>query len=185
MIWFEAEDANHIMWSISWDKSQKSYFNVGAKGPELGDGNHNNIDNRYDLYHYDFNLYTLINEAFPCLNSMIDRCSSQNGIVGAIKMNCEAQSSTEPPGRGPNDLSTNWTAIFLISLVLVRLMYGWCTLNIMDKLGEHCYRFNRIFSNPQKLVLLQTFPPTAYLNLLLEIINSVLSDKSIKLNKLY
>ena len=95
-----------------------------GKGPELGDGNHNNIDNRYDLYHYDFNLYTLINEAFPCLNNIIDRCSSQNGIFGAIKMNCQVQSSTEPPGRGTNDLPTNWTAVFLISLVLVRLMYG-------------------------------------------------------------
>ena len=91
MIWFQAEDVNHIMRfnAISWDKSQKAYFNVGAKGPEHGDGIHNHIDNRYDLYYYDLNLYALINEAFPCLNDIIDRCGSQNGILGAIKMNCK------------------------------------------------------------------------------------------------
>ena len=75
--------------TIIWDKSQKAYFNVGGKGPEHGDGIHNHIDNRYDLYYYDLNLYSLVYEAFPCLNEIIDRCGSQNGILGAIKMNCK------------------------------------------------------------------------------------------------
>ena len=108
---------------IIWEKSQKAYFNVGAKGPELGDGNSNNIDNRYDLYHYDFNLYTLINEAFPCLNDIIDRCGSQNGILGTIKMNCKFQGSTDSPVRGP--MGPNWFAIFITLLVLVRFGPRW------------------------------------------------------------
>ena len=67
---------------------EKAYFNVAGKGPEHGDGIHNHIDNRNDLYYYDLNLYALVYEAFPCLNEIIDRCGSQNGIFGEIKMNC-------------------------------------------------------------------------------------------------
>ena len=67
---------------------KKAYFNVGGKGPEHGDGIHNHIDNRNDLYYYDLNLYALVYEAFPCLNEIIDRCGSQNGILADIKMNC-------------------------------------------------------------------------------------------------
>jgi hypothetical protein len=71
-----------------WAIGVQAYFNVGAKGPEHGDGIHNHIDNRNDLYYYDLNLYALINEAFPCLNNIIDRCGSQNDVLGDLKMNC-------------------------------------------------------------------------------------------------
>ena len=65
--------------------------------------------------------------------------------------------------------------------------------NSMDKLGEHCHKLNKVLpsscrTNFKKIVrptLLQTFQPIEYLNLLLETMNSVLSDKSIKLNKFY
>ena len=106
-----------------WAVGVQAYFNVGGKGPEHGDGIFNHVNNRYDLYHYDPNLYALINEAFPCANDIIDRCGSQNGIFGDIKMNCKAQGSTDPPVRGPT--GPNWPAIFITLLVLLRIGPKW------------------------------------------------------------
>ena len=60
----------------------------------------------------------LINEAFPCLNEIIDRYGDQNGILGAMTTNCKDQGSTNFPVRGL--IGPNWFAIFIILSVLVR-----------------------------------------------------------------
>ena len=51
-----------------------------------------------DLYYYDYPLYSLIYEAFPCTNDIIDRCGNQGNIHGNIPMNCNGGG-----GGGPID----------------------------------------------------------------------------------
>ena len=51
-----------------------------------------------DLYNYDYPLYSLIYEAFPCTNDIIDRCGNQGNIHGNIPMNCNGGG-----GGGPID----------------------------------------------------------------------------------
>ena len=56
------------------------YFDNSAEGPVGGDGIHNNINTRYELYNYDIGLYNIISEVFPCANEIIQRCDNQSGV---------------------------------------------------------------------------------------------------------
>ena len=49
-----------------------------------------------DLYNYDYPLYSLIYEAFPCTNDIIDRCGNQGNIHGNIPMNCNGGGGGSP-----------------------------------------------------------------------------------------
>jgi hypothetical protein len=58
----------------------QSYFNyAGAKiealGPQNGDGVQNDINTREKLFSYDYILFQLIHELFPCGNWLPKRCS--------------------------------------------------------------------------------------------------------------
>ena len=107
----------------------QAYFNVARKGPPGGDGTYNDIATRYDLYYYDYPLYVLIYETFPCSNDIIDRCDSQvdvlkisskfnsillilliphsvqNNIYGDIPMNCNGGDGGGPVDQGSKCLS--------------------------------------------------------------------------------
>ena len=56
------------------------YFDNSGEGPVGGDGIHNNINTRWELYNYDSRLYSIVAEVFPCANEIIQRCDNQSGI---------------------------------------------------------------------------------------------------------
>ncbi|KAK7444587.1 hypothetical protein BaRGS_00040409 [Batillaria attramentaria] len=86
------------LWSNTY--AQKDYIEYFAEGVqsyfddnwrvEKADGHHNNISTRKQLMNYDPQLHGVIDELFPCKNTLLARCSStreeeQNQI---LKMDC-------------------------------------------------------------------------------------------------
>ena len=69
--------SNHIEYFAT---GIQCYFDNSAEGPVGGDGIHNNIHTRQQLYSYDMGLYAMVAELFPCANQIIQRCDNQSGI---------------------------------------------------------------------------------------------------------
>ena len=77
---------NHIE---MFAEATESYFDVNAHA-NPANGIHNEVSTRAKLRAYDPQLYSLVQEVFPCENKIVDRCNkSRSAEMNAdIRMNC-------------------------------------------------------------------------------------------------
>ncbi|CAM1302306.1 Uncharacterised protein g3216 [Pycnogonum litorale] len=67
-----------------WAEGVQSYFNVNAYS-NPPNGIHNHINTRDKLRSYDYELYKLTKEIFPCGNKYINRCSDRNQVTSSVQ----------------------------------------------------------------------------------------------------
>lgn len=73
-------------------EATQAFFNQQRLGPKGGDGIQNDINTRTKLRNYDYGLYKLVEEIYPCAaTNYIHRCddiSQSRGMNQVFKMNC-------------------------------------------------------------------------------------------------
>ncbi|XP_038068676.1 adhesion G-protein coupled receptor G7-like isoform X2 [Patiria miniata] len=106
------------LWPSTYAISRKiEYFAEGVQGffnvqvcRSFVDAVHNHICTRDALKGYDRRLFDLITEVFPCMNTVVDRCNSNQDLAAnqVLRMDCElpATTITTPLGTTTDAITT-------------------------------------------------------------------------------